>query len=184
MEPSKDSVEWNKRAGKGVDGLTLSEMILKAYQEALRFEEEMREIIDAENDLGILDGLIDTEYVAENLSDIVENISAGKYVISLQEGVRARLEKFLERYDAEILPKAMGEVLANNDLKLTTDYTVAEEWLRELEYGAPEDPYFIHTQEVDGVAYYSIHNTSENKVIKPKNHPKPNLEVILEEYKK
>lgn len=137
---------WNIRAGLNAAKRFSPEYWKTLENQAERMMEELKETIQAirERDaLGLIDGQVDMDFVLRGFT-------------------------YLSQFDHEA---ALNRVCDNNDLKITTDAGTALRWLDEHSEKDPQTAYEIVSTEVNGVTHYSVHRLSDNKVIKPLNHP-------------
>lgn len=82
---------------------------------------------------------------------------------------------FFSQHDHE---GAMKAVCENNNLKYTTDRAEAEKWAGEIEKAKGESVH-VQVSEFDGKRYYSVHRDSDNKIMKPVNHPRVDLSKFV-----
>lgn len=142
--------QWNAKAG-----LTPAERFSPEYWKALsnqaeRLQEELDELkraIRLRDTVEVLDGQVDIDFVLQGFT-------------------------YLSQFDHD---KSLERVSDNNDLKLTKSFHQGMIWLEEHGEANPTEHFILLATEFDGEVFYSVHRESDNKVIKPLDHPAVNL---------
>ena len=88
-----------------------------------------------------------------------------------------KLLTYILKYIGTPVEEILDAVLDNNDLKLFTNLSEADEQLTLLDN---EEDYYIDTNSYGGTEYYCVKRKSDNKVMKPKNLPKVDIQSILD----
>ena len=144
---------WNAQCGNLPALRGSDEYYDNLKNQAARLQEELNELIEGlqnEDDGEILDALVDIDVV----------LSGAKYI---------------SRHDCD---GAFNAVCDNNDLKRSTDRDLVEDYLFKMEKQTREE-LVLHTSIHNGVEYYSIHRSSDNKILKFPDHPKVDLDKFL-----
>ncbi|AEJ81329.1 phosphoribosyl-ATP pyrophosphohydrolase [Erwinia phage Rouille] len=137
---------WNIRAGLNAAKRYSPEYWKALENQAERMMEELKETIQAirERDaLGLIDGQVDMDFVLQGFT-------------------------YLSQLDHET---GLKRVCDNNDLKITEDAGTALRWLDEHNEKDPQTACEVVGTEVNGKVYYTVHRLSDNKIMKPVNHP-------------
>lgn len=128
--------------------------------QAKRVYEEAKELLDAveaEDMLGVIDGWADVMYTNEYMDDL---LSAA--------GVNTK--------------GVWDDVCTNNNQKFTTSYSYALASKENLEEQGVEC--FIEQTVYEGEIYYTVRRNEDMKILKLKNHEKPDIEkYVPEEFK-
>jgi len=114
-------------------------------------------------------------YDGANEQNIIECVDGGNDVIVTAFGLLERLTDVVD------LEGAFNEVLNNNLAKFTDDEAIAATWARFYEDTGIATYLTSHKVLMDGEAklFYGVKRKSDNKLLKPPGHPKPNLEKYL-----
>ena len=129
-------------------------------QAALVLEEakEQYEAAVARNMTEVLDGHLDTRFTNEYVENLLKAVG-----IDVAGGWHS--------------------VLSNNESKFTTSFEYAE--ASSLDYLKQKINVYIDTTDYEGTRYYVVKRSGDNKVMKLKDHVKPNLaQFVPEEWKK
>ena len=151
------NVEFAERTGTSVEsGIAKTKLFAYCYKLHKKLEEEaVTELWDglaAKDTEQILDSFNDTVVYVDQWRDSL--IKAGIDVYGAQEAVAL-----------------------NNELKYTTNKSLALRWLGEhVDRG--NTTYYMEINTADGVDYYCVKNQN-NKVIKPVGHPKVDLKEYI-----
>jgi len=140
--------EWNYRCNKEPLLVGTEEYWDALELQLLRIQEELKETMKAVHDrdlVELLDGGCDLDVTVSGLN----------YLSGLE------------------YQKAINRVLSNNDVKYTTEIAYAIE--ASNKYTADGEDCEVQSVQDNGEIYFSVHRTSDNKIMKLLNHPKVSL---------
>lgn len=147
-------LEWNKRCGKLPEKVGTDAFWFAIEKQMERIAEESREVL--------------TEIRDRNLNNLIPEICDLEFTV-------LGLAMMTQHNHQE----AMSRIFASNDTKYTRYFACAEE--SQAVYLEKGMPCKITESVVDGVSYFSIHKTSDDKILKLKHHEKTVFEDLVPE---
>lgn len=147
---------WNERAGKSANYKVGSSEYWDAIDnQVARIKEEVDEFIaevKARNLPNMMKELCDVDVVTSGMMNII----GGSY------------------------EDAINVVLRNNEMKLTAEYHVADSWRNH--HTDKDGGAYAVSNNTDGFGgYYCVKRLSDDKVMKPPGHPKPDIDQFCPE---